>query len=290
MRKREIHDYDLRNAKLIFKGESCKVLRLNNGSVLKIFDPMVIELSKTVGADIEAKILDAVPIKQSPEILVPTAAAYRDDNFIGYTMPMARGIDYNSYYNDLTFFNHHDLHKFALVHSRLEGVLRRNPNMVFPDFCTFDNIFIDDKENVQFIDYDGIQVGKHKSLSMSTSLGSITEHMANPKYFTSEQWFTKELDKKSSIISYFLTTFNVRLDVVGKANPIDGKIITVDEIFNYINLDDPDVCHKVWKLFQDNQQNEYLGDDVFKIAEKYNMVIDGRDPSGAYSKYLMKKR
>ena len=40
-----------------------------------------------------------------------------------------------------------------------------------------------------------------------------------------------------------------------------------------INLKDPDIMHKVWKLFQEKEKNEYLGEDVFKIVDNYNMEI-----------------
>lgn len=56
-----------------------------------------------------------------------------------------------------------------------------------------------------------------------------------------------------------------------------------------INLDDPDICHKVWKLFQEKEENEFLRDDVFKIAEKYNTEIIAQRNDGVYIKRLVKK-
>ena len=131
---------------------------------------------------------------------------------------------------------------------------------------------MDNKGNVQFIDYDGLQIGGHRALSISTSLGDPTK-LINTKYGTSDLFFTKELDKKSSIILYFLTAFNVNLNTVGIINPDTGTPITLDDVFEIIKLDDPDVCHKVWKTFQDDQQNEFLGDDVFRLADKYDVKI-----------------
>lgn len=56
-----------------------------------------------------------------------------------------------------------------------------------------------------------------------------------------------------------------------------------------INLDDPDICHKVWKLFQEKEDNEFLRDDVFKIAEKYNVGIVAQRNDGVYIKKFVKK-
>ena len=74
-----------------------------------------------------------------------------------------------------------------------------------------------------------------------------------------------------------------------------GKSVTIfwrsgfDTIFEAINLDDQDVCHKVWKLFQENEENEFLRDDVFRIAEKYDMRVVARRSDGLCVKKLIKK-
>ena len=47
---------------------------------------------------------------------------------------------------------------------------------------------------------------------------------------------------------------------------------TIDDIFNIIGLDDDDIKHKVWQCFQKECPNSFLGDDVYKIADKYNMT------------------
>lgn len=112
--------------------------------------------------------------------------------------------------------------------------------------------------------------------------------MNNTKYFTNESLFTKELDQKSSIFLYFLDTFNVNLNKVGMIDPSNGKPITLNDIFSFINLDDDDLCHKTWKIFQNDRANEYLGDDVFRIADKYNMNVLAR-LGDSYIKRLTKK-
>jgi len=290
MKKKILYKHDFSRGKLLSKGEDATVIKLNNGNILKIFHPETISISKECGVDIEAKILDAVPIKHSPEILVPSVAAYYENGaFLGYIMPPAQGINFNLYDQNLTLDQRKNLKRYADIHYKLESVLRRNEDIVFPDFCTCDNIFVDKKSNIQFIDYDGLQIGKHGTLSLSTSLGDIHDIIKNPKYFNQEHLYTKELDKRSSIILYFLCALNVNFTKIGQIDPTTGKPVTLDDIFNAINLDDLDICHKVWKIFQDNEKNEYLGDDVYKMADIYdlNLLIPY---NGYYIKKLSRKK
>ena len=55
-----------------------------------------------------------------------------------------------------------------------------------------------------------------------------------------------------------------------------------------IGLDDYDVQNKVWKLLQDNKQNEFLGEDVFRIAENYDLLAIPI-AKNTYIKRLIKK-
>ena len=39
-----------------------------------------------------------------------------------------------------------------------------------------------------------------------------------------------------------------------------------------IGLDDHSVVDKVWKIYCNDQENEYLGEDVFRLADRYKLV------------------
>lgn len=290
MKKLVMTEKELQGWSLMANTDLGAVVKLRDGSVFKMFRPQMLELLKIAGSDVEEKILDAKPIADSPEIIVPTAAVYdARGTFYGYTMPCARGINYNERDSKLTISERENLDKYAIIHSRVESVLRRNPNIVFPDLCTCDNIFVDGQDRIQLIDYDGLQVDSHKTISLSTSVGSVTDYVNNPKYCRENLLYTKELDKKSSIILYFLTAFNIDLNNVGVINPYTNQPITLDDIFEAIKLDDPELCHKVWKIFQDNQENDYLADTVFTIADKYDLKVLGAQQD-FYIKQLSKKR
>lgn len=287
MKKRIITDSTLSKSMVISNGEFARVYRLKDGSILKVFDPAVLRIFKEIGVDLELKILDARRMPNAKEILIPTAAAYKSNTFVGYMMPCARGVNYNKIDNNLSFSDREDLWAYAKRHNSIENVLVRAEDVIFPDLCTCDNIFIDENGRVQFIDYDGLQVGKHQSYVMSGALGNQIQYYT-PKYRTGDL-FNKNLDKKSSIFLYFVSAFNVNLEKIGCTNPFTGMRVTLDSLFKELNLDDPDVCHKVWKLFQQSEDNDFLRDDVFRMAEKYDMKIVGRRRDGVCIKRLIKK-
>lgn len=277
------------NGQILSNSYLSTILKLKDGSILKIFKPDVIASLKKLGFDTEEKVLDSEYLEHSKEIITPQATIYYPNGvFAGYTMPYIKGISYNERDEKLTRKEHEDLAQFARMHSKVENVLVNNPNIVFPDFCTCDNIIIDKGGNVNFIDYDGLQIGKHKSYSFSSSLGNIQEHEKS-KYSQEEMCFTKELDVKSSIYLYFLSTFNVNLSKVGMINPLSGRRITLQEIFAGIKLEDPDLCHKVWLLYQNDKENEFLGNTVFDLAEKYDLKIINQY-GNTYHKILSKKK
>lgn len=118
-------------------------------------------------------------------------------------------------------------------------------------------------------------------------MSDAKKYFFNSKYCR-QGYFTKKLDKSSSILLYFLTTFNANLNNIGKINPRTGQAVTLDDFFKVINLDDPDLCHKVWKTFHDDRTNDFLGDTVYNIADKYDMYVFGKADTG-YLKALTKK-
>lgn len=290
MKKIFIDASDLEGSKLIYDELFTRIIKLRDGSILKEFSTDIINHSNEIGANAEGKVLSSEHIKGSPEILFPTAAVYSkyDGGFIGYTTDEVIGEDYNAYNYKFSIEQRSNLHNYAINHEKLESVLRKNPDIIFPDFCTCSNIIFSSDGKVHFIDYDGLQVGGYKSYSYSSTLGDIESLFYNPKYYKNG-FFDKELDKKSSVFLYFLVTFNINLSKVGTVNHITNEFITLDDCFRAINLDDPDLCHKAWKIFQDDQENEFLGDTIYSVADKYDMHVYGQIGK-CYLKTLTKKR
>lgn len=254
-------DYkNLEATDLICRSSKAYIYKLKNGDILKIFHPFILDLYKKSNLRLEEKITSAKPFKTVPEIIVPKISVYDDNQFIGYTCKEATGIDYNSYDDTLSENEFHNL--------------------------TCDNIFIDKNGNFSLIDYDGLQIGDFITPVLSSSLGNQEQY--NCFKYQRNNLFTPELDKKSLITLYFLSAFNIDINKVGTLNPITREIVTLDDIFEMIGLDDYDVQNKVWKLFQDNKQNEFLGEDVFRIAESYDLLAIPI-AKNTYIKRLIKK-
>lgn len=275
MRRFKITQELICNSQLISSNQFSYVLRLPSGNYLKIFTPEALMIYQTIMIDIEAKLQDANKLGITNDILKPCAIAYDLHNaVVGFEMQPARGINYNQFDDLLTFEDRQDLYGYAQIHKKIEDILRNNPNIVVTDLCTCDNIYIDENKNVSLIDYDDMQIGNHRSIMISSSLGTQRDIITTPKYFdNSTQLFNKTLDIRSSIILYFLSTFNINLNSVGLTASGDNEPITLDFIFDSLMLDDQDLCHNVWKMMQKNQTEDFLGDTVFRIADKYDLKI-----------------
>lgn len=268
MKKIELHSKECQIDKKIVESEATIVFSLKDGSILKCFNRMFLQIFSEIGMNVEQKILDAKIIEEVPEIIVPDAAVYDNrTGFIGYKMRPAEGINLNDYDETLTLQGRADLYKYALMHNKLEDIIKRgNKNsIIFPDLCTCDNIYISERGNISFIDYDGLQIEKHIAVAMSTSLGNDQQYFKD-KYIKGKL-FTPELDKKSLVILYFLDTFNADLNKVGVINPSTGKRITLDEIFDMLNITDLDFMHKVANTLNPKTPGDYIGEDAIRLAQ-----------------------
>lgn len=250
-------------ARLLSSDNGVSCFELKDGSMLKIYMPNLITRAKFAGINLEDKIMNAKEILGSPEVIVPSHGAFNSKcDFCGYVSPRVKGVNYR---DDKTKYS---LEEFARIHSNIEDVLKKNSNIVFPRLSS--NVFVDSDGNVQIRNYDEIQVDNFRAF-LGPDFLSREHTLCNSKYLTDDSFYTKELDMKSSIYLYFLKVFNVSLNIVGMVNPNTGNVITLDDIFSSINLNDDEICQKVWSIFQSDFPNQYLGDDVFRLAYKYNL-------------------
>lgn len=286
MEKKELKDLIRTKEKELYRSDLSNVMKLKDGSVIKIMNPGYIELLKNAGINLEDKILDSENISLSPRIIKPTSAIYIKDFFIGYQMDEGKGVDLNKFGQSLTINEKGDLNLYANIYSRIENIVKNSPNVVFPDLATFNNILIDSSNCPSLCDYDSFQIGKHQTGNISSSLGSQRQY--DIEKYRQGDYFTKELDKKSLITLYFYMTFGIDLGVVGEYNPIFGGRITLDYFFDMINLQDSNIINKTYKTFNDKESNEYLGDDVFKLAEENKLIVIPLDATTCI-KSLVKK-
>lgn len=291
MIKSDVRKYSGKLKKKLHTGQISEIYLLSDGRIFKFFNPNLIEFFKKINCDIEKKVVDSFGLKINSKIKRPLEVIYLDGKFCGYIMDRARGISFNEFDSRASLNDRGNLERYALIHSNLEQIVKGESKIVFPDLLTCDNIYIDENLGIELIDYDGFQVGNNPTVAISTSLGDQDKLMTMPKYYNPKtRLFTKELDIKSLVHLYFLDVFNIDLNKVGQVSPFTGEKVTFDEIFELINLDDYDVMNKVWKVFQDGYKNEYLGEDVFDIANTYKMEVR-ENPlcKGAYVKKLRRK-
>lgn len=258
------------------------VYQLRNGSYLKLYDPYLLkQMKESSPYDIERKIIEAKPVINVPEIVIPSHAVYDEQCglFTGYISPPAKGITLNQWDDRLSNKERTDLQHYANLYLLMEDFVKRanQAGFVFPDFCSLDNLYISKKgthKSLVMIDYDGMQIGIHPSMSFSTVLGNQNDYFI-PKYWDEKRaLFNPNLDIKSLIIEYFLMTFNVDLSRVGELNRETGLPITLDDVFEQIQLDDDDMKHKIWKTFQPKEENEFLGNSVLHLAETHNLTYE----------------
>lgn len=185
-----------------------------------------------------------------------------------------------------------DLYGYAKRHMQLENIVKKgheeNKVIVFPDLCTFDNVFINEKEQLSLIDYEGLQVGEHISVNISTNLGN-QENYIHRKYLKNDL-FTPEIDKTGLIIMYFLAAFHVDLKIVGQINPMTGNIMTVKDVFEIMELqDEVELMKMVEMTLSNKEKGVYLGNKMFELASKYNMEAYSTSIPGLYLKKLKRK-
>lgn len=263
----------LKPAGLIYSGESSKIFTLDNKTVVKIASPLVLHICQLAGTSYERKILDTRAQRIS-EIISPISAVYANRNCVGYTMEKVSGHDLNSYDDNFTLEQRSDLHHYFDLYRKIEDIVMKanKEGIVIPDLCTCDNIVILPDGSLRFIDYDGMQFGEQdKAIAISTSLGDERRYISNPKYCNSFGHFTSELDKTSLVILMFLVIFNVDLTKVGTISPIDGKVITIEDVFQMLGIDDRVFMKKVAANISANQKGVYLQDELYKISQEYNM-------------------
>lgn len=246
------------------------IIKLPNGELLKILDKSILDIISNTGYDLETRLCEVDKLTTFTKFAWPTIMLEDEEIVSAYLMPNIQGVDFTDYYENIF-----DLTSYAKIHSQIQDNIKsgNDVGIVFPDLCTTENIRVTSNHEIFFIDYDSLQIKNMPAVGFSSDLGT-PDAIMNEKYYDSElDLFTNNLDIRSSIFLYFLDVFGVNLSKVGIINPATFQRVTLDDIFSLINLDDYDVQQKVWKLFQPSIPNEFLGDDVYKLANKYDLVM-----------------
>ncbi len=236
--------------------------RLSDGSILKLFNAVYSDFYKNEIIGMEEKMLQADTISHL-RIVVPDKICCMDNYVVGYIRRDVSGRNFSDVFSNESDSDKVNLYRYALIHHNLESVVEECSDIVFPCLCDGTGIYLEQDFKPYFVNFEELQHGTFRVGRVSKKLGLRTD--SNDSKYLSNGLFTKNLDKMSSIYLYFLNTFNVDL------SNIDSK--SLGEVFNRLGLKDDDICHKVWLLFDKESDNEFLRDDVFRIAEEYDMRV-----------------
>lgn len=236
--------------------------RLSDGSILKLFNAVYLDSYKRQNIDLKEKMLQVETIHH-PRIIVPDKMCCMDDDVVGYIRRDVSGRSFTEFFSNESDNDKVNLYRYALIHHNLESVVEECSDIVFPCLCDETGIYLEQDFKPYFVNFEELQHGTFRAGRVSKNLGLRTD--SNDSRYLSDGLFTKNLDKMSSIYLYFLNTFNVDLSKFDSTS--------VGEVFNGLGLKNDDICHKVWSLFDKDYDNDFLGDDVFRIAEEYDMRV-----------------
>lgn len=280
---------NLKRIRTIAESDFSKVIELDDDRVLKILDPLIFNSYLASGYSMEEKLMISEEIKGMNNLYKPLSIVYSPfDECVGYTTKKSKGRNYNDSNENISDYELTDLHRYAFIHSRIASVVKEGneQGIVFPDLCTDGNIFIDKAYNMEILDYDGFQIKQFPATTYSDAIGN--EHKYDcPKFRVDEKFFTPEIDKVSLLYHYFLDAFSVDLKKVGQTFP-DGRIITVKDIFDIINLDDEIFMNKVEAILSNDRPGEFIDQDIFRIADNYDLHVLAKIERG-YIKKLTRK-
>lgn len=281
----EVRSYDeIFKLDFVADSETAWVYR-DGDSVIKLYKPGYLMMEKAMGIDTFSKIMNAKAIDGLGELVIPSSVIVDSkNNFLGVRSDFVGGISYKNFLNDRMVYNEKNVQDIMRCCEKFEKVLRmaNEKNVVFPDFTSYDNIIITDQDSldIKLIDYEGIQVGNYKTQSISTSLlqrvdkvDMERELIFTPKYMEKGNLlrYTQELNVYIQYVMFFYDLLHTDITKIGTRFN-NGMVVSCEMIFDLIGLDDDDICHKVWCLFQQNKKNEFLMDDKYRLLDEYEIV------------------
>lgn len=256
-------------------------ITLKDGSVLysvgenqiaKIFTKKQIE---KYGKELETKLRYPEVV---PGVILPNSIIYTSEGMIGYTMNHYKGGNDKRVESSLDYSYRMNLFRLADKYKRLETLVKNaSDDVVFPFLLDRSNMVYDNKGKLYVTNYDRVQIGSHKSFGRTRVLGELVE--SEEKYYDPEkELYTKNLDIRSLYQYYLKVAFDINLGDIIHGVDFCKEMCDLEDKLNEIGLPDY-IKRKIYDLFLTNTPNEYLGDDVWKLAEEYELVRSGTDSS-----------
>lgn len=212
-----------------------------DGEIVKIFSPKVLDAR---GKEIEERIENPRDIKG---VIMPKRIVTVSKHFVGYTMEHIEKMDRDN-------VKVSDLHVLANRYLQLEKIVREaGEDIVFPHLLE-STVIIDSKGIVHINDYEDIQIGDQKTSEVPSILSGMPERLVK---YGEHGHYTKQLDMLSLTHYYLRSLF-------GRFSSTNARAL------KFFGLDD-DMIDRVLSADNDQIDNEYLGEKVVEIADKYEL-------------------
>ena len=248
-------------------------------TVCKVFEPDFVVSMLDSDYDLAELVLEGSKLVKSNDIVLPSSIVYSGKYFAGYLMP---------YFDGISIYDCHKCYvspyRLMETYHKLENIIKKCDNIVFPDLLTEGNILISDDLEIKLIDFDGIQVGDYSTPIFSRNMGD--KCIYDGTKYKDNNLYTKQLDIKSLIYLYMKFLLGVDMGYLDKFEGIRQKEI-LNCFINDLGIDNDNLVSKIFALYDDNKENIYLGDTVDEIYENYrtDMVLE----NGRYVKKLLRK-
>lgn len=229
------------------------------------------------------KLLEPTEIKG---VVTPSKVMVNHNVIIGFTMDNISGVDDISYENNLEPTVRNNLHRIAQKYQELENIIRdAGDNIVFPSLLDRQSMIIDEHERINLINYDNIQVddqialSRAKSLSHKGLVSPAEKYYKTPSIKREGPYYTKELDKKSLIHYFLLLAFDLDISQM----PYQA---ICNEALGGVDLD-KELFDKIMSIYS-SLSTDYIGSDLKRIADNYNLVDCHRKDNGMTRKLVRK--
>lgn len=185
---------------------------LKNGLILKVIVETAFEKDelRDFKCNLERKILHSKKLVGT-DIVLPHTMYMDHDEVVGYTVPkiLLPNIG-DTLEKNKTFSNVSNV--LLLLTNKVEKL--NEQGIVFPDLCTYGNIFYDaGTNNIKFIDYDGIQIFD----TWSDSVSALIKYDFNPMYASGKYTvpgnflWTSNIDRASIVALYLKKLLGVNI-------------------------------------------------------------------------------
>lgn len=226
MNKIELRDINFSKIKKLNSQGSNAILYTDGSVCYKFFNQM----TKKEQNMMEKK-LSSLSLVNFDEVIKPIDCIMDDGILKGYTMEYFNNskslanLLSNRYLNSKEFFNH--IYKSSLMLRKLH-----EKNFICHDL-SFENILINQNENIKFCDIDSSAYDGYSSLDVSLLLKRFLIDYRNSKLFTLE-----DVDKLSLIISFFYAMFLKEIQCVNKDdyNFLASKLNTLENLRDLANM------------------------------------------------------